>query len=161
MATLNILTPEELAHREQKSRSKGVGRGRRRSAERTRIIEGFKAALVQATPGYGADVLLGEDEHKRTVRQNLKAAADELGMALEFRPIKVKNRIHFRVITLEEKAALPKRPGRPRKVQPEATQETIGEEAQETNGNGTEPEAAAPARSRRRRNQPQEARPTE
>ena len=131
MATLNILTPEELAHRDQKSRSKGVGRGRRRSAERTRIIDGFKEVLQQAEPGSGADVLLGEDEHKRTVRQNLKAAADELGMALEFRPIKVKNRIHFRVITLEAKAALPKRPGRPRKVQPEALQET----RQETNGN--------------------------
>ena len=157
MATLNILTPEELAHRDQKSRSKGVGRGRRRSLKRSRIIEGFKEVLQQAEPGYGADVLLEEDEHKRTVRQNLKAAADELGMALEFRPIKVKNRIHFRVITLEEKAALPKRPGRPRKVQPEATQETIGEEAQEINGNGTEPPAAPPARSRRRRNQPQEA----
>ncbi len=158
MATLNILTPEEVASRDQKSRSKGVGRGRRRSAERTRIIDGFKEVLQQAEPGYGADVLLSEDEHKRTVRQNLKAAADELGMALEFRPIKVKNRIHFRVITLEEKAALPKRPGRPRKVQPEALQETIGEEAQELNGNGTEPEAAASvAKTRRRQNQPQEA----
>ncbi|HZG68003.1 MAG TPA: hypothetical protein VEZ12_14755, partial [Herpetosiphonaceae bacterium] len=155
MATLNILTPEELASRDQKSRSKGVGRGRRRSAERTRIIEGFKEVLQQAEPGYGADVLLGEDEHKRTVRQNLKAAADELGMALEFRPIKVKNRIHFRVITLEEKAALPKRPGRPRKVLPEAVAETSVEALQETNG--TEP-PAAPVRSRRRRNQPQEAR---
>ena len=158
MATLNILTPEELASREQKSRSKGVGRGRRRSAERTRIIEGFKEVLQQAEPGYGADVLLGEDEHKRTVRQNLKAAADELGMALEFRPIKVKNRIHFRVITLEEKAALPKRPGRPRKVQPEALQETRQETSEETNGNGTEPLAAPLARARRRRNQPQESR---
>ena len=155
MATLNILTPEELANREQKSRSKRVGRGRRRSPERTRIIESFKEVLQQAEPGYGADVLLGKDEHKRTVRQ-----ADELGMALEFRPIKVKNRIHFRVITLEEKAALPKRPGRPRKVQPEALQETSNEAAEETNGNGTEA-AAPPARARRRRNQPQEATPGE
>ena len=161
MATLNILTPEELASRDQKSRSKGVGRGRRRSAERTRIIDGFKEVLQQAKPGYGADVLLGEDEHKRTVSQNLKAAADELGMALEFRPIKVKNRIHFRVITLEEKAALPKRPGRPRKVQPEAHQETSNEPQQGTSGNGTEPPAAAPARLRRRRKQPQEATPGE
>ena len=68
MATLNILTPEELAAREQKSGSKGVGRGRRRSAERTRIIDGFKDVLQKAKPGYGADVLLSEDEHKRTVR---------------------------------------------------------------------------------------------
>ena len=47
------------------------------------------------------------------------------------------------------------------KVQPEVTQDMIGEEAQQTNGNGTEPEAAAPARSRRRRNQPQEGTPVE
>ena len=120
MATLNILTPEELASREQKSRSKGVGRGRRRSAERTRIIEGFKEVLQQAEPGYGADVLLEEDEHKRTVRTNLKDAAGELGLALEFHPFKDKSRMHFRVITLEEKAARPTRSGRARKVQPEA-----------------------------------------
>ena len=117
MARLNILTPEELANREQKPRQRG---GRKRSPERTRMIEDFKGVLVQAEPGYGADVLLSEDEDKRTVRQNLKAAADGLGMALEFRPIKTRNRIHLRVISLEQKAAMPKRPGRPRKVQPEA-----------------------------------------
>ncbi len=157
MATLNILTPEELASRDQKSRSKGVGRGRRRSAERTRIIEGFKEVLQQAKPGYGADVLLGEDEHKRMVRTNLKDAAGELGLALEFHPFKDKRRMHFRVITLEEKAARPYRGGgRPKKAQPEVAQETIEEAPQETGGNGTEPPAAPPARSRRRRNQPQE-----
>ncbi len=93
MVRLNILTPEELAAREQKPAS-GRRLGRKRSAERTRIIEGFKAGLAPATPGYGADVLLSDDEDKRIVRQNLKAAADELGFALEFRPIKIKNRIH-------------------------------------------------------------------
>ncbi len=150
MATLNLLTPEELADREQKPATRRSGR--RRSTERTRIIEGFKTALQNAEPGYGADVLLDEGEEKRLVRQNLKAAADELGMALEFRPIKVKNRIHFRVITPEEKAARPPRGGRPKKVQPEAIQD---------NDVVTEPVAAPPARSRRRRNQPQEATPTE
>ena len=84
MATLNILTPEELVTREQKP--KGVGRGRRRSLKRSRIIEGFKEVLQQAKSGYGADVLLSEDEHKRTVRTNLKDAAGELGLALEFHP---------------------------------------------------------------------------
>ncbi len=150
MATLNLLTPEELANREQKPATRRSGR--RRSAERTRIIEGFKTTLQNAEPGYGADVLLDEGEDKRLVRQNLKTAADELGMALEFRPIKVKNRIHFRVITPEEKAARPPRGGRPKKVQPEAIQD---------NDVVTEPVAAPPARSRRRRNQPQEATPTE
>ena len=94
-------------------------------------------------------MLLGEDEDKRIVRQNLKAAADELGIALDFKPIKDRGRIHFRVITPAEKAARPPRGGRPRKVQPEALQVPSDQTPQETNG--TEPEAAPPARSRRRR----------
>ena len=115
MATLNILTPEELANREQKPERRRTGR--KRSAERTRIIEEFKSALQSAKLGYGADVLLSEDEDKRLVRQNLKAAADELDIALDFKPIKDRGRIHFRVITLEEKAAKPPRGGRLRKNQ--------------------------------------------
>ncbi len=158
MATLNILTSEELAHRDQKSRSKGVGRGRRRSLKRSRIIEGFKEVLQQAKSGYGADVLLGEDEHKRTVRTNLKDAASELGLALEFHPFKDKHRMHFRVMTLEEKAARPYRGGgRPKKAQPEAAQKTIEEAPQETGGNSTEPGATPAARPRRRRNRQQQA----
>ena len=117
MAILNILTPEELSNREQKPPRGRVGR--RRSAERNRIIESFKAALQDATPGYGVDVTLGEGEDKRLVRLNLKAAADELGIALDFRPIKDKNRMHMRVVSLEEKASMPPRGGRPRKVQTE------------------------------------------
>ena len=113
MAILNILTPDELANREQKPAPRRTGR--RRSAERTRAIEEFKAGLAQATPGYGADVLLAENEDKRIVRQNLKAAAADLGIALDFRPIKDRSRIHFRVITAEEKAAKPPRGGRPPK----------------------------------------------
>ena len=118
MADIVLLTPEQVAEREQKP--KGQGRsGRRRSPERTRIIEEYKSALQQAEPGYGGDVLLPEGEEKRVVRQNLKAAADELNLALDFRPIKDKHRIHFRVITPEERAAKPRRGGRPRK-NPEA-----------------------------------------
>ena len=150
MAKLNIVTPEELVAREQKPPR---GRtGRRRSPQRTRMIEGFKAELANATPGYGGDVLLGEDEDKRLVRQNLKAAADELGIALAFRPIRDKHRIHFRVITQEEKAARPPRGGRPRKVRPEAPQETSDVAPQETDA--TEQPAVPQARTRRRRNQP-------
>ena len=97
------------------------------------------------------------EPEKRLVRQNLKAAADELGIALDFRPIKDTSRMHVRIISPEEKAALPPRGGRPKKgqPQPEAIQETVEEAPPETNG--TEPGAAPPARSRRRRNQPQEA----
>ena len=114
MAEIRILTPEELAKREEKPKVPGRS-GRRRSEERTRIIERYKAAMRDAEPGYGGDVTLDEGEEKRIVRQNLKAAADELDKALEFRPIKDKSRIHFRVITQEEKAAKPRRGGRPRK----------------------------------------------
>ncbi len=114
MAEIQILTPEELAEREQKPKGRSRS-GRRRSEERTRIIEEYKLAMRDAEPGFGGDVTLGASEDKRMVRQNLKAAAQELSMALEFRPIKDKTRIHFRVITPEEKAAKPKRGGRPRK----------------------------------------------
>ena len=114
MADIRILSPEELAEREQKPKGRNRS-GRRRSEERTRIIEEYKNAMRGAEPGYGGDVSLAEGEDKRMVRQNLKAAAGELNKALEFRPIKDKSRIHFRVITIEEKAAKPKRGGRPKK----------------------------------------------
>ena len=95
----------------------------------------------------------GDDEHKRTVRTNLKDAAGELGLALEFHPFKDKRRMHFRVMTLEEKAARPYRGGgRPKKAHPEVAQETIEEAPQEPGGTSTEPEAPPAARPRRRRN---------
>ncbi|MBA3943174.1 MAG: hypothetical protein H0X37_01270 [Herpetosiphonaceae bacterium] len=112
MAKIQLLTPEQLSERDKKPRGKS---GRRRSEERTRIIEDYKDQLRTAEPGYGGDVTLGNDEDKRIVRQNLKTAADELHKAIEFRPIKDKSRIHFRIITAEERAAKPKRTGRPRK----------------------------------------------
>ena len=112
MADIRILTPQQLEDREQKPKGRS---GRRRSEERTRIIEEYKSALQSVQPGYGGDVNLGDEEEKRTVRQNLKAAAQEMNIALEFRPIKDKTRIHFRVITPEQAQAKPKRGGRPRK----------------------------------------------
>ena len=62
-------------------------------------------------------MLLSEGEDKRVVRQNLKAATDKLNLTLDFRPIKDPTRIHFRVITSEERAARPRRGGRPPKNQ--------------------------------------------
>ncbi len=114
MATIRLLTPEELAEREKKPEGRKRS-GRRRSEERQRIIEAYKETLKDAEPGFGADVVLAAGEEKRLVRLNLKTAADELGKALDFRPIKDTSRIHFRVITPEEKAAKPKRGGRPKK----------------------------------------------
>ena len=62
MAVITLLTPVQLAERDQPN---GPGRsGRRRSAERTRIIEEYKAAMQDAAPGYGADVRLGAGEEK-------------------------------------------------------------------------------------------------
>ena len=115
MAEITLLTPEQIAEREQKPNGHGRS-GRRRSPARTRIIEAYKAIMAEGQPGYGADVFLAADEDKRVVRQNLKAAAQELNVALDFRPIKDPRRIHFRFVTLEEQAARPKRGGgRPRK----------------------------------------------
>jgi len=113
MAAITLLTPEQLAQRDQKP--KGEGRsGRRRSEERTRRIEAYKAALQGVAPGYGADVLLADDEDKKRVRHDLHVAADELGLALAFRPVKDPSRLHVRFITSEEHAAMPTRRGRPR-----------------------------------------------
>jgi|GEM_PF-1340153 len=112
MAEIRILTPEQLQEREQKPKGRS---GRRRSEERTRIIEQYKEQLSDVQPGFGGDVHLEESEDKRTVRQNLKTAAQELNLSLEFRPIKDKTRIHFRVITPEQAAGKPRRGGRPRK----------------------------------------------
>src|SRR5919205_1171861 len=110
MAELTILTPEQMVERQQKP--KGDGRsGRRRSEARTRIIEQYKAAMQDAQPGYGADVFLSEGEVKRLVRQNLKAAAAEQNIGVEFRPVKDPSRIHLRFISLEEQTANPKRGG--------------------------------------------------
>ncbi len=82
------------------------------------MIEAYKAAMQDATPGQGAEVRLGPGEAKRSVRQNLKAAAAELNKVLAFRPIKDPTRIHYHVITTEAQAARPKRGGRPRKQRP-------------------------------------------
>ncbi len=71
--------------------------------------------MAEATPGFGADVLLAEGEDKRMVRRNLKAAAAELNQVLDFRPVRDPRRIHFRFITPEAYAAKPKPRGRPRK----------------------------------------------
>ncbi len=80
------------------------------------LSKNTRVFCLDTQPGYGADVALEANEDKRIVRQNLAAAAEDLGIALDFRPIKDKTRIHFRVITVEEKAARPRRGGgRPRK----------------------------------------------
>jgi hypothetical protein len=113
MADIHILTPEQLQEREQKPTGRA---GRRRSEERTNIIEAYKAALQNAQPGFGGDVDLAEGEQKRVVRNNLKEAAQELNLALDFRPIKNPMRMEFRVITPEEAAQKPRRGGRPRKT---------------------------------------------
>lgn len=116
MAELIVLTPEQLAERDQ-PRARGRS-GRRRSEARTRIIQTYKASLQAAEPGFGGEVLLEEGEEKREVRLNLQAAAEELGIALDFRPVKDATRLQFRVITPEARAARPRRGGRPRNQPP-------------------------------------------
>ena len=111
MAELQLLTPEELAAREQQGQG---GRGRRNPA-RTRLLEAFQAGLQQAELGDRGEVVLAAGETKRVVRPLLKVAAAQLGYALDFRPTKDPTRISFRVITPEEYAAHPKPGGRPRK----------------------------------------------
>ncbi len=115
MAEFTIVSPQELQEREHKPKGQP---GRHRSPERTRIIEEYKTALREVQPGYGVDVTLAEGEEKRHVRHNLKLAAHELHLALDFRGTRDPARMHFRVLTPEEAARKPKRGGRPRKTQP-------------------------------------------
>jgi len=147
VAELVILTPAQLAERDT-PQPKGRGRsGRRRTPERERIIEAYKATMRAAEPGYGAEVVLAPDEEKREVRRNLKAAAAELDQVLDFRPVKDKGRISFRFITPEERAARPKRGGRPR-TRP-AVEQNPPQEA--TPPVPAEQPAAAPTKRPRRR----------
>src|SRR5919202_5070855 len=146
MAEITLLTPEQITEREQKPKGKGRS-GRRRSPERTRVIEEYKRAMQDVQPGYGADVFLAAGEEKRVVRQNLKAAAAEQNIALEFRPIKNASRLHVRFMSLEEQAARPKRPGgRPRKSAPPPVGETAAA-AGTAPGRAAVPPAEEPARS--------------
>jgi len=48
MANITIVTPEQLAEREQRPKGRS---GRRRSEERTRMIEEYKAAMRGVQPG--------------------------------------------------------------------------------------------------------------
>ncbi len=146
MAELIILTPEQLAERDQ---PRGRGRsGRRRSEARTRIIESYKASLQGAEPGHGGDVLLEEGDEKRVVRQNLLAAANDLGLALAFRPVRDPNRLQFRVVTPEERAARPRHGGRPGRQESTAPEQP----AEETPANSTvNEETGTPKRRRRQR----------
>ena len=148
MATIQLLTLEELQARERKPKGKGRT-GRRRSPERQQIIDQFKQALHGVAPGFGGDVTLVEGEEKRVVRLNLKEAAREIDLHLAFRPIKDKSRITFRIITAEEQAARPRRGGRPRKAQPEDSQAPTSEPP-------PAPAAPAPRRGRRKK-EPQAA----
>ena len=111
------------------------------------MIEQYKAALQNVQPGYGADVFLAEGEEKRFVRRNLKAAAAEQNIGVEFRPVKDPSRIHMRFISLEEQAARPRRPGgRPRKSAPPPVGETAAA-AGTAPGRAAVPPAEEPARS--------------
>jgi len=113
MAKLTLLTPEEVTAREEKPKKPRIGR--QRSPERLRMLEEYRLALQGAQPGYSGDVVLAEGENKRVVRLLINEAAESLGLALSYRPRRDANLMRFDVITHEEKAARPKRGGRPRK----------------------------------------------
>ncbi len=74
MTTIAILTPEEVAQRDQQPTREGRT-GRKCSPARTRIIETYKAAMREAEPGYGADVTLAPDEDKRLVLRWLRRSS--------------------------------------------------------------------------------------
>ena len=113
MAKVTLLTPEDIKAREEKPKKARMGR--QRSPERVRMLEQYRQVLQSAAPGYGGDVVLAEGEQKRVVRLLINEAAESLGLALSYRPRRDPNLMYFDVISPEEKAARPKRGGRPRK----------------------------------------------
>ncbi len=115
MATIHTFSAEEFEERIRKGKAET---GRRRSEARTRMIEEYKRALETLEPGAGGEVVLDEGEVKRVERLNLKEAAEELEKALKFYPVRDEKLLTFQVITPEERAAQPRRGGRPRRAEP-------------------------------------------
>ena len=113
MASIQTFTAEEFAERNRKTKS---SMGRQRSAERQRVIDQYKQALQDLEPGAGGEVVLDEGEVKRTVRLIITDAAKEVDKPLKFYPVRDQHLIKFQVITPAEKAAQPKRGGRPKKA---------------------------------------------
>ncbi|HYF65489.1 MAG TPA: hypothetical protein VD886_21865 [Herpetosiphonaceae bacterium] len=113
MAEFTLWTPEEMQDRAKPKRAQ------QREA-RDRAIAEYSAFFASAQPGYGGQLVLGDDEDKRKIRALVREAASRNNLSLRFRPIKDKNRIEFLVIDPEKQPSRRNtgaRRGRPKKNQ--------------------------------------------
>jgi hypothetical protein len=111
MPEFTLWTPEEIQERAKPKRTQ------QREA-RDRAIAEYSTILASAQPGYGGQLVLGDDEDKRKIRVLVREAASRNNLSLRFRPIKDKDRIEFLVIDPEQQPSRPKtgaRRGRPKK----------------------------------------------
>jgi hypothetical protein len=110
MPEFTLWTPEEMLEREKPRRE------RAREAKE-RMISEYSAYLKAAKPGFGGQIVLGDEEDKRKVRAIVREAAQRNGLTLRFRPIKDKGRIEFSVTDANSgnKSRGATKPGRPRK----------------------------------------------
>lgn len=113
MAEFTLWTPEEMQDRAKPKRTQ------QREA-RDRAIAEYSTFFASAQPGYGGQLVLGDDEDKRKIRALVREAATRNNLSLRFRPIKDKNRIEFLVIDPEKQPSRRNtgaRRGRPKKNQ--------------------------------------------
>jgi len=111
MAEFTLWTPEEIQARAKPKRMQ-------QQEARDRAIAEYSTFFASAQPGYGGQLVLGDDEDKRKIRVLVREAASRNNLSLRFRPIKDKNRIEFLVIDPEQKPArrtTGAQRGRPRK----------------------------------------------
>jgi hypothetical protein len=113
MAEFTLWTPEEMQDRAKPKRTQ------QREA-RDRAIAEYSTFFASAQPGYGGQLVLGDEEDKRKIRALVREAASRNNLSLRFRPIKDKNRIEFLVIDPEKQPSRRNtgaRRGRPKKNQ--------------------------------------------
>jgi hypothetical protein len=111
MAEFTLWTPEEMQDRAKPKRAQ-------QRENRERALAEYGEHFKNAQPGFGGQVVLGDEEDKRKIRALVREAAGRNNLTLRFRPIKDKNRIEFLVID-QEKQSAPRtggaRRGRPKK----------------------------------------------
>lgn len=113
MAEFTLWTPEEMQERAKPKRTQ-------QRESRERAIAEYSEYFKNAQPGYGGQVVLGDEEDKRKIRALVREAATRNSLTLRFRPIKDKNRIEFLVIDPAKQPARKNtgaRRGRPKKKQ--------------------------------------------
>ena len=104
MATLTIITPEEIAARKKSPRQQ-------QREERERMITSYVHQLSKTRAGYGGEIILTEGEDKLKIRALLKEAATRSKIQVRLLPRRDPSRIVFLV-----ESPAPAKRGRPKQT---------------------------------------------